>query len=181
MLSFVGERLPLRAFERAIEGAIKAIGAEYGHIDVLGRPCYHPLPIVPRSRLSRARALVMGDAAGLVNPFSGEGLSAAILSAKIACDVLVESCRRNQRDLSRYDQLCRHEIIPHLRFSNLAGPYLHLALNLLGHEKLLANLKKDQELVDLFAAYIEGVTDSKALVLGTAPRLPRLILGHQAK
>lgn len=39
-------------------------------------------------RLGEARELIVGDAAGLVNPFTGEGLGAALLSGKLAADAI---------------------------------------------------------------------------------------------
>jgi flavin-dependent dehydrogenase len=49
-----------------------------------GRPSAHPIPILPRDRLSTSRTMLVGDAAGLVSPMSGEGLSHGLASAILA-------------------------------------------------------------------------------------------------
>jgi geranylgeranyl reductase family protein len=47
----------------------------------------HRLPMRrPGARLARGRALVVGDAAGLVDPFSGDGMYEGFLSARLASD-----------------------------------------------------------------------------------------------
>jgi geranylgeranyl reductase family protein len=49
----------------------------------------HRLPMrLPGARLAYGRALVVGDAAGLVDPFSGDGLYEAFLSARIAASTV---------------------------------------------------------------------------------------------
>jgi flavin-dependent dehydrogenase len=51
----------------------------------------HRLPMrLPASRLARGRALLVGDAAGLVDPFSGDGLYEAFLSARVAAATVTE-------------------------------------------------------------------------------------------
>jgi flavin-dependent dehydrogenase len=47
----------------------------------------HRLPMRrPEARVAGGRALVVGDAAGLVDPFSGDGLYEGLLSARLAAD-----------------------------------------------------------------------------------------------
>ena len=91
MLSYVGWKEPREAFERAIDSSVRIIADEYGGSGMIGRPCYHAIPIAIRARFHTANTLVVGDAAGLVSPFSGEGLTSAFQSARIASEVLVEA------------------------------------------------------------------------------------------
>jgi geranylgeranyl reductase family protein len=44
----------------------------------------------PRDRVVRGRALLVGDAAGLVDPLSGDGMYEAFVSAKLASDTVLE-------------------------------------------------------------------------------------------
>jgi flavin-dependent dehydrogenase len=47
------------------------------------------LPVAePSARLARGRTLVVGDAAGLVDPLSGDGIYEAFLSARFAADAV---------------------------------------------------------------------------------------------
>lgn len=51
----------------------------------------HRLPArLPGFVVARGRGLVVGDAAGLVDPASGEGLYGAFLSARLAADAVLE-------------------------------------------------------------------------------------------
>jgi geranylgeranyl reductase family protein len=50
----------------------------------------HPIPIYTRREpIATARALLVGDAAGLADPFSGEGIRLAIKSGHLAADALL--------------------------------------------------------------------------------------------
>lgn len=67
----------------------------------------HQLPTLTlRARLSGQRMLLVGDAAGVVEPFTGDGISFACQSARIAADCIYRALCSGAMDLSRYhDQL----------------------------------------------------------------------------
>lgn len=60
-------------------------------ISVRGQPWNgHPLPIYSgREPLNTARSLLVGDAAGLVDPFTGEGIRFAIKSGRLAAEAIL--------------------------------------------------------------------------------------------
>jgi geranylgeranyl reductase family protein len=61
------------------------------------------LPIArPGSLLARGRALVVGDAAGLVDPFSGDGIHEAFLSAGLAAETVLDVLSGRASDLHEY-------------------------------------------------------------------------------
>jgi len=63
------------------------------------------LPLLhPRARLSQGRVALLGDAAGLVDPLSGDGIYEAFLSAKLAADAILAD------DLERYDRELRRAL-----------------------------------------------------------------------
>jgi geranylgeranyl reductase family protein len=65
----------------------------------------HPLPVYTRhSLVFSGRVLLVGDAAGLVDPFSGEGIRLAIKSGKIAADAILRN------DAALYQQRIQKEI-----------------------------------------------------------------------
>ncbi len=73
----------------------------------------HPIPRggVPR-RLASDGCLLVGDAAGFVDPFTGEGISFAIRSGQLAAQTLdqaIEADDVSERFLKRYTQACRGE------------------------------------------------------------------------
>jgi geranylgeranyl reductase family protein len=62
------------------------------------------LPIArPGAPLARRRALVVGDAAGLVDPFSGDGIYEAFLSAEYAAEAVLEVLGGQARGLEPYE------------------------------------------------------------------------------
>ena len=65
----------------------------------------HALPMQPRKQLAFERAMLVGDAAGLVVNTSGEGIYWAMKSAKLAAETLA-ACLPNasQTALKRYEQ-----------------------------------------------------------------------------
>jgi geranylgeranyl reductase family protein len=65
----------------------------------------HPLPVYTRhSPVASGKVLLVGDAAGLVDPFSGEGIRLAIKSGKIAAEAIL------QNDAMLYQQRIQKEI-----------------------------------------------------------------------
>ena len=65
----------------------------------------HRLPLVhPRARLAKGRVALLGDAAGLVDPLSGDGIYEAFLSARLATEAVLAG------DLESYDRELRRTI-----------------------------------------------------------------------
>ncbi len=75
----------------------------------------HPLASCnSRSGIVKGRLLLVGDAAGLVEPFTGEGLSGAMQSARLAADSIGAFLSGKQDALARYERLVRSCIIADL-------------------------------------------------------------------
>jgi geranylgeranyl reductase family protein len=71
----------------------------------------HRLPLRrPDARLSRGRALLVGDAAGLVDPLSGDGMYEAFLSARLAEDAVSALLAGRCADLEGYDSALRRAL-----------------------------------------------------------------------
>jgi geranylgeranyl reductase family protein len=63
----------------------------------------HRLPMRrPEAILARGRAALVGDAAGLVDPFSGDGIYEALLSARLAADAALEVLSGKEQTLEPY-------------------------------------------------------------------------------
>jgi geranylgeranyl reductase family protein len=76
----------------------------YGlRIDQLTGVRGHRLPMRgPEAVLARGRAAVIGDAAGLVDPFSGDGIYEALLSAKLAAEAALDVLAGHAETLEPY-------------------------------------------------------------------------------
>lgn len=73
-------------------------------------------------RLCRGRTILIGDASGGVDPFSGEGLEHAFFSASLAVDsICAESMEYPERICYRYRKKYHREIMPERRISLLAS------------------------------------------------------------
>ena len=78
----------------------------------------HQLPsLLPGTPLSRGNVLLAGDAAGLVDPMTGDGISCALHSAGILAETLLELFRRDHADPKIYDRRILDEIGPELFWS----------------------------------------------------------------
>jgi geranylgeranyl reductase family protein len=79
------------------------------------------IPLAPRpGPLARGRILLVGDAAGLVDPVMAEGISHAILSGQLAAAALAEGRLEVKRVAGLYQSLLEQHILRELR----AGRFL---------------------------------------------------------
>jgi geranylgeranyl reductase family protein len=88
-----------------LQTELKRLMARYG-IDLDGVPFHgHPLPIYTgKQPIIGRRSLLVGDAAGLIDPFSGEGIRFAIKSGKLAAEAILSN------QLEQYPQRVNREI-----------------------------------------------------------------------
>lgn len=61
------------------------------------------------------RSLLIGDAAGLLDPLTGEGICNAIRSAQIAAPVIIQSLQAGTTDLTGYQDVIDRELMPELK------------------------------------------------------------------
>ncbi|MEW6754426.1 MAG: geranylgeranyl reductase family protein, partial [Candidatus Latescibacterota bacterium] len=122
------------------------------------------LPLGSRRRPVHGDGFVLlGDAAGLVNPFSGEGIGNAMWSGRIAAEVLARACGHGDlsaRGLHPYAVQLWAEVGPALKTSH--------ALQRLGRVRPLLNLVIDRaaqnpEVRDWVAGMMAGVVPKKVL------------------
>jgi flavin-dependent dehydrogenase len=140
------------------------------------KTCFHPLPIVPRKGMSSARAIVVGDAAGLVSPFSGEGLSSAIMSASLGSQALVQACQNGKAaELKQYEVEVHRKIVPRLTAASLVGPWLHWAVRRFGHERLMRNFGRQEALVDACVGFSSGELSLSDFTWHAIPFLPFML------
>jgi len=85
--------------------------------------------LLPRRRpgapIVRGPALLLGDAAGLVDPLSGEGLYGAFLSARMAAHALRRYLAGQVQDLSAYEAAVDRQVMPDLVTSRRLQEIFH--------------------------------------------------------
>lgn len=75
----------------------------------------HALPVRrDAAPVVHGRALVVGDAAGLLEPFTGEGIGYAVHSGQLAAQAIVPFLRGATPDLDEYRRLLDAEVTPEL-------------------------------------------------------------------
>jgi geranylgeranyl reductase family protein len=88
-----------------------------------GKVLGHPLTTYnPRLPLIGDRMMLLGDAAGLINPLNGEGIQYALHSARWAADVAADCLAADQLDavsLAGYQQRVRQNLGTDMAFSRL--------------------------------------------------------------
>ncbi|MBI5136745.1 MAG: geranylgeranyl reductase family protein [Nitrospirae bacterium] len=88
----------------------------------------HQIPIAPRARcLARGPVLLAGDAAGLADPVTGEGISHALGSGTLAAQAVLAAGGDPARAAARYQALLEQSILPDLRAARRFAElyYLH--------------------------------------------------------
>jgi geranylgeranyl reductase family protein len=95
----------LRRERAELKKTLERVMARYG-ISLEGAKLYgHPVPIYQRHEtISTKRTLLVGDAAGLVDPFTGEGIRMAVKSAQLAAEAIVAG------DITQYQRAVHREI-----------------------------------------------------------------------
>ena len=81
-------------YKRLLDEWLAGLPAEWGLVpeNRIGKPRGGPLPMgFSRTPLARPGLLVVGDAAGVVNPFNGEGIAYAMETARMAAEVADEA------------------------------------------------------------------------------------------
>jgi geranylgeranyl reductase family protein len=100
----------------ALRGHLRRICAEHGiALEDLEGVRGHRLPLrAPRSTLARDRGAVIGDAAGLVDPITGDGMYEAFLSARLAAEAVFAVLAGRAAGLEPYAERLNRVLGTHL-------------------------------------------------------------------
>lgn len=96
----------------------------------------HLIPTCTKRRLVwQDKALLLGDAAGLTDPLTGEGIYNAIQSAQLAAPVIENCLARGKAGLQDYQQVIEKKIVSELRIARKLSKFFvrfpHLAFGML--------------------------------------------------
>ncbi len=88
----------------------------------------HHLPVrVPGSAIASGPVALAGDAAGLVDPLSGEGIHMAFMSGRLAAESALDYLAGKTRDLSSYQRAVDQSLQPELTASRKLQELFHFA------------------------------------------------------
>jgi menaquinone-9 beta-reductase len=123
------------------------------------------LPLGSKKRTcSGDRFLLLGDAAGLIDPFTGEGIGNAIRSGRIAAAHLIKAFEQNRFDArfnTLYDEEIYSKMWKELKISRSMQHLLHYPklVNFVFHKAL-----KNQSVRSLLTSMLSDVDIKKELV-----------------
>ncbi len=83
------------------------------------------IPVRPRACCARPGVLLAGDAAGLVDPLTAEGISFALESGRLAGVALAEARGDPDRAAQLYARALRRELLPELRLARAFASLLY--------------------------------------------------------
>lgn len=91
-----------------------------------GRQYGYSLPLwTKKQRLTTRRALLIGDAAGLVDPFIGEGIYYAVRSGELAAEAIALARSAPTPDLTEYQRMVAREISPEFAAARSIGRFVY--------------------------------------------------------
>jgi geranylgeranyl reductase family protein len=151
----------------ALSREMARLGIPLDGVQIHGHPlpCYQapPWPLwrgQPQERLSTRRCVLVGDAAGLVDPFIGEGIRYAITSARLAAQVIVRD------DLVGYEAAIWQDIGHSLATAGLTAN-LFYCLPWLSYQLGIRNPATVRHFVDVLAEKTSYVGIGRRLVAAT--------------
>lgn len=132
----------------------------------------HTLPIGGTMRqVSKTRVVLVGDAANLVDPFSGEGIYAAIKSGGLAAQHIARGLDAGVLDFAKYTIQIQHEFTRDYRYAQKLGRvFYRMPVRLL-------NIYTESKLLHLFTEELAHADlDYHALVSKSLQKAPRYFL-----
>ena len=132
----------------------------------------HQIPLGGRSRtLHKGRVLLVGDAANLADPWMGEGISYAVVSARIAAEQMYHALESKEIDLSGYTQLINASITPQLISARLFAKAVY-ALPEMCSDLMYKSPTMQQMVFDVIRGNRTFIELTTGLLLG----MPRIVL-----
>jgi geranylgeranyl reductase family protein len=172
-IGVVGRGIPAEKLRGRVTGMARQLQAEFGGGE---EPivCSAPLPTVPRRSLVKGRCLVVGDAAGFLNQITGEGMTYALESGRLASRAILTAARNGDGDLSNYQRWCDDAIRPDLTATSLMGPVLHWLIGVVDTDRFFDVFCSHPGMVSSCLGIARGEESWTALFLKCVQRFPRL-------
>ena len=133
--------------------------------DELGHETYYPgcFPTSPAGNIFADHMVVVGDASGMLRPFKGKGINAAILSGSTAARVMAHrGLTRN--DFKRFYYPMFHQIIDDLWYARIARTLTHILANHQGMDIVLNLAKDSPELKRALTEAVSGACTYKTIL-----------------
>jgi geranylgeranyl reductase family protein len=127
----------------------------------IARSSSHLIPTCTKGRLVwQDKALLLGDAAGLADPLTGEGIHSAILSAQLAAPVIANSLAHDRGKLEDYQKVVDEKVMSELRIARVLSKFFvrfpHLAFGTFGRSDAVWTAERGLMSGELKYADIKG-------------------------
>lgn len=131
----------------------------------------HYIPIAGFAKIfAKNNILLIGDAAKLVDPFSGEGMQWAIKSGKIAANVIHSKLNQYVKLDKYYNQQIYDNIYKNLRIGLRAGNYLYI-----NFERFFKIMKHNSLFGEIFSKVVVGEINYEYILRHFPKIIPKLI------
>lgn len=170
-IGVAGKDVPGDGYRTALSDLQVTLEESYGEL-LEPWTAAHPIPVVPRKRMYTRRCLLVGDAAGLASPMSGEGMTNALKSAAYASEAVAELIKEG-RSLSRYQRKVSADIVPIIRASRVISPPVQWLMGVVDTPLLMRRLHGDPELVSRCLRISRGEEGWESLFRLVVKRFPR--------
>jgi flavin-dependent dehydrogenase len=144
-IGVTGKDLGGEVYRKALEDLRRNVEERYGPA-IETRTSAHPIPMTPRPRLNTRRCMLIGDAAGLASPMSGEGMTNAFKSAALAARA-AWGFIENGTPLTSYRRGVAADILPILRASRALSPPVQWLIGVVNTPVLMSKMHADPEIV----------------------------------
>jgi flavin-dependent dehydrogenase len=171
-IGVTGKDLGGEVYRRALEDMRRSVEERYGPASEV-RVTAHPIPMVPRRRLHTRRCMLIGDAAGLASPMSGEGMTNAFKSAALAAGA-ARGLIEHGTPLSSYRRGIAADVLPILRASRAISPPAQWLIGVVDTPKLMRKMHQDPEIVSTCFRISKGEEEWSALLGLIVRRFPYL-------
>ncbi len=147
-------------------------------IDFLGKNGFnskHKLKghLIPAGGITRSitssRVILIGDSAGFIDSFIGEGLPYAIRSGQIAAEVISNLILDKIGNIKYYESICNIEFGNNLKYSLLFAKIMH------NFPYMLRILATNEEVVDKFLEIPSAKITYKSFIEWLIPRVPKYV------
>ncbi len=109
----------------SLVGRLESTLGDWGLADCPAERHGFLIPVRPRVELTRGRVLLSGDAAGLADPITAEGISAALISGAAAAQAILAGAPSPEAVARHYRRMVHQRLVSDLRWARLLAGILY--------------------------------------------------------
>jgi geranylgeranyl reductase family protein len=169
-------RVPTAALRSSLERVIERVAEENGGAVEVGRTRAHPIPVKPRRKMVSRRSLLVGDAAGLASPITGEGISYALTSGRLAAEAVSSMVLDGTKpsSLHSYQKELHGQVVSILSAARLITQPLQYVVDVIDIDRFMEAYHHEEGLFTTSVGMCTGEEEWPKLLKGAIKRFPQL-------